>query len=257
VVVGPQGEEIFTDKYSRVKVQFHWDREGKNDEKSSCWVRVGTLWAGKQWGVIHIPRIDQEVIVGFLEGDPDQPIILGSVYNAREMPPYDLPSNKTQSGIKTRSTKNGSAANFNEIRFEDKKGQEELYVHAERNLTTMVEADESRTVGGNRTTSIGGDDSLTVGKNRSATITLDDSETVGMNQSVTVGASQSITVGATQSISVGATISISAGGVVTINAPTIVLNAAAVQVTGVVQCQALLTQSVVSPVYTPGVGNIL
>ncbi|HVO91613.1 MAG TPA: type VI secretion system tip protein TssI/VgrG, partial [Terriglobales bacterium] len=86
VVVGPQGEEIFTDKYSRVKVQFHWDREGKNDEKSSCWVRVGTLWAGKQWGVIHIPRIDQEVIVGFLEGDPDQPIILGSVYNAREMP---------------------------------------------------------------------------------------------------------------------------------------------------------------------------
>src|SRR5262249_46273604 len=96
VVVGPDGEEIFTDKYSRVKVQFHWDRDGKLDENSSCWIRVGTLWAGKQWGVIHIPRIGQEVIVDFLEGDPDRPIIVGSVYNADQMPPYKLPDRRNE-----------------------------------------------------------------------------------------------------------------------------------------------------------------
>ena len=102
-VVGPSGEDIFTDKYSRVKVQFHWDRAGMKDENSSCWVRVSTLWAGKQWGMIHIPRIGQEVIVDFEEGDPDRPLILGSVYNAEQMPPYKLPDNRTQSGMKSRS----------------------------------------------------------------------------------------------------------------------------------------------------------
>src|SRR5205823_6617323 len=128
VVVGPPGEEIFTDKYSRVKVQFHWDRQGKNDAGSSCWVRVATHWAGKQWGLIHIPRIGQEVVVDFLEGDPDQPIIVGSVYNAEMMPPYALPANKTQSGIKTRSSMGGNPETFNEICFEDKKGAELLYI---------------------------------------------------------------------------------------------------------------------------------
>src|SRR5262245_52985251 len=104
VVVGPKGEEIFTDKYGRVKVQFHWDRQGKYDENSSCWVRVATVWAGQNWGGIYIPRIGQEVVVDFLEGDPDQPIIVGSVYNADQMPPWDLPSNKTMSGMQTRSS---------------------------------------------------------------------------------------------------------------------------------------------------------
>lgn len=248
-VVGPPGEEIWVDKYGRIKVQFHWDREGKKNESSSCWLRVGQLWAGKQWGAIFIPRVGQEVIVDFLEGDPDQPIVVGSVYNAEQPPPYELPVNKTQTGIKTRSSLNGTPENFNELRFEDKKGEEEVYLHAERNLTTDVEADESRTVGGGRTTSIGGDDSLTVGRNRSAIIGAKDDEIVGSNQTITIGGHQSITV--------GATITITAAGVVTINAPTIVLNAAAVQVAGVVQCQALVTQSVVSPVYTPGVGNLL
>ena len=121
VVVGPAGEEIFTDKYGRVKVQFDWDRTGKKDANSSCWVRVATPWAGKQWGAIHIPRIGMEVLVHFQEGDPDQPIIIGSVYNADMMPPYTLPANKTQSGVKSRSTQGGSQANFNELRFEDKK----------------------------------------------------------------------------------------------------------------------------------------
>jgi len=124
VVVGNPGDEIFTDKYSRVKVQLPWDRQGQHDANSSCWARVGTLWAGKQWGMIHIPRVGQEVIVAFEEGDPDRPIIVGSVYNAEQMPPYELPANMTQCGIKSRSSKGGTPANFNEIRLEDKKGSE-------------------------------------------------------------------------------------------------------------------------------------
>src|SRR5690606_20708725 len=115
-VVGPSGSEIFTDKYGRVKVQFNWDREGRSDAGSSCWLRVSTPWAGKNWGMIAIPRVGSEVVVDFLEGDPDRPIITGMVYNADSMPPYLLPDNMTQSGIKTRSTQQGAAANFNEIR---------------------------------------------------------------------------------------------------------------------------------------------
>ncbi|AEG02280.1 type VI secretion system Vgr family protein [Methylomonas methanica] len=147
IVVGKSGDEITTDKYGRVKVQFHWDREGKNDENSSCWVRVAQVWAGKNWGAIHIPRIGQEVIVDFLEGNPDRPIVTGRVYNADQMPPYDLDANKTQSGIKSRSSKDGSSDNFNEIRFEDKKGEEELYMHAEKNFTRVVENDDVHTIG--------------------------------------------------------------------------------------------------------------
>ena len=162
VVVGPSGEEIFTDKYGRVKVQFHWDRTGQNDANSSCWLRVATLWAGKQWGMIHIPRVGQEVLVDFLEGDPDRPIIVGSVYNADQMPPYTLPANKTQSGIKSRSSKGGDSDNFNEIRFEDRKGSEQIYVHAEKDLLTEVENDETRDVGHDRTTTIKNDETKTV-----------------------------------------------------------------------------------------------
>jgi type VI secretion system secreted protein VgrG len=171
VVVGPASEEIFTDKYGRVKVQFHWDRDGKHNEESSCWVRVATVWAGKQWGVVHIPRIDQEVIVDFLEGDPDQPIIIGSVYNAREMPPYGLPDNKTQSGIKSRSSKNGSADNFNELRFEDKKGEEQIYLHAEKDMSTTVENDDTQTVQNNRIITVDGKHTETIKKDTSITVT--------------------------------------------------------------------------------------
>src|SRR5262249_24736241 len=131
VVVGPQKDEIFTDKYGRIKVQFHWDREGKFDADSSCWIRVATIWAGQGWGVIHIPRIGWEVVVDFLEADPAQPIVIGSVYNADQMPAYPLPENMTQSGTKSRSTLKGTTGNFNEIRFEDKKGQELVTIHAE------------------------------------------------------------------------------------------------------------------------------
>ena len=165
MVVGPPGEEIFPDKYSRVKVQFHWDREGKNDLDSSCWIRVGTHWAGKQWGAIHIPRIGQEVIVSFEEGDVDHPIIVGSVYNADMMPPYILPDNKTQSGIKSRSSKNGTPDNYNEIRMEDKKGSEEILVHAEKDLTVEVEHNRTTTIGFGKSPMTPGDDTLTVMNN--------------------------------------------------------------------------------------------
>ena len=147
VVVGPAGEEIFCDKYGRVKVQFRWDREGKDDINSSCWLRVGTSWAGTQWGGIQIPRIGQDVIVAFEEGDPDRPIIVGSVYNATTMPPYTLPDNKTRSTLKSRSTPGGGADNFNELRFEDKMGSEEVYFHAEKDFNRVVENNDTLKVG--------------------------------------------------------------------------------------------------------------
>ncbi|MCG6942504.1 MAG: type VI secretion system tip protein VgrG [Thiohalocapsa sp.] len=151
VVVGKSGEEIWTDKYGRIKVQFHWDRYGKKDENSSCWMRVAYGWAGKQWGAVAIPRIGQEVVVSFLEGDPDRPLVVSSVYNADQMPPYGLPSNQTQSGVKTRSSKGGGADNFNELRFEDKKGSEDVYFHAEKDFHRMVEHDDDLVVMNNQT----------------------------------------------------------------------------------------------------------
>lgn len=157
IVVGPKGEEIFTDKFGRVKVQFHWDREGKHDENTTCFIRVSQPWAGTNWGAIFLPRIGQEVIVDFLEGDPDQPIITGRVYNADNMPPCKLPDHQTRSGIITRSTPKGNSSTFNSIIFEDKKGSELLRVHAELNKTESVEADSREYVGHDRLTKIGND----------------------------------------------------------------------------------------------------
>lgn len=139
IVVGPAGEEIHTDKYGRVKVHFHWDRQGRSDENDSCWIRVAYPWAGKNFGMMSTPRIGHEVLVEFLEGDPDRPLITGSVYNAEQMPPWELPGRKTQSGIRSHSTREGAPANFNEIRFEDEKGKEEVYVHAEKDMNVVVE----------------------------------------------------------------------------------------------------------------------
>ncbi len=184
VVVGPAGEEIFTDKYGRVKVQFFWDREGKNDANSSCWVRVGTLWAGKQWGMIHIPRVGWEVIVAFEEGDPDQPIIVGSVFNADMMPPYALPDNKTQCGFKSRSTPKGGADQFNELRFEDKKDGEEVYLHAQKDFNRVVENNETIKVGSTKADD--GSQTVEIHKNRSVTIkTGDDTTKVSQGKSTT------------------------------------------------------------------------
>lgn len=154
VVVGPQGEEIFTDKYGRVKVQFHWDREGKYNPDSACWLRVGTSIAGNKWGTMFIPRIGQEVIVDFLEGDPDQPIIVGSVYNPQTMPHYELPKYKTLSYIKTRTTPDDGKG-FNELRFEDKQGKEQVFIHSQKRMDVRVRQSLYETCGGNRQERIG------------------------------------------------------------------------------------------------------
>jgi type VI secretion system secreted protein VgrG len=186
IVVGPAGEEIWTDRYGRVKVQFHWDRYGQRDENSSCWIRVSQLWAGKQWGGIQLPRIGQEVIVEFLEGDPDRPIITGRVYNADQMPPYDLPGHQTQSGVKSRSSKQGTASNFNELRFEDKIGAEEVYFHAERDFARVVENNDTLRVGFEKKQA--GDQTIDVQHHRTKTVHQgDDSLTVKMgNHSIKV-----------------------------------------------------------------------
>ena len=148
IVVGPKGEEIYTDKHGRVKVQFHWDREGKADENSSCWIRVSQAWAGKTWGAIVLPRIGQEVVVDFLEGDPDHPLITGRVYNEINKPPYDLPNKATISTFKTNSSKGGEG--FNEFRFEDKKGEEQIFIQAEKNMDIRVKNDRFETIGHDR-----------------------------------------------------------------------------------------------------------
>jgi type VI secretion system secreted protein VgrG len=150
IVVGPDDEEIYVDQYGRVKVQFHWDRAGKYKVENGkpdtfCWVRVSQNWAGKRWGAIFLPRVGQEVIVDFLEGDPDKPIITGRVYNGRSMPPYDLPEHKTISGIKSHSSEGGGG--FNEIRFQDLKGREQLFFHAERNHDIRIKRDRIEWVG--------------------------------------------------------------------------------------------------------------
>ncbi len=204
IVVGKAGDEIHTDKYGRVKVQFHWDRYGQKDENSSCWIRVSHPWAGQNWGMIAIPRIGQEVIVEFLEGDPDRPIITGRVYNADQMPPWSLPANMTQSGIKTRSTKGGNINTANAIRFEDKKGAEQLWIHAEKDQDIEVENDESHSVGHDRSKSIGNDETVSVGNDRNESVTKNESVRIGANRTLSVGANASTSVGANRSLAVGA-----------------------------------------------------
>lgn len=146
IVTGKKGEEIEVDEHGRVKVQFHWDRYSKADENSSCWIRVAQLWAGKKWGSIYTPRIGQEVVVEFLEGDPDRPLITGRVYNGEAKPPYDLPAEKTKSTLKSNSSKGGDG--FNEIRFEDKKDNEQLFIHAQKDMDLRVKNDRKVFVGG-------------------------------------------------------------------------------------------------------------
>jgi type VI secretion system secreted protein VgrG len=201
VVVGPAGEEIFPDKYGRVKVQFHWDREGKSDLDSSCWLRVVTPWAGKQWGMITIPRIGHEVIVEFLEGDPDRPIIIGSVYNAHQMPPYPLPAEKTKSTIKSLSSPGGGG--FNEFRFEDKAGKEQIFIHAQRNqdirvkndLLEFVGNDSHRIVTNDHMEQVKGDQHLTVTGDQNEKIDGTVSLKAGMNYEAKVGTNYELDAG--------------------------------------------------------------
>ncbi|AID31673.2 type VI secretion system secreted protein VgrG [Mesorhizobium sp. USDA 4775] len=233
-VVGPSGEEIFTDKYARVKVQFHWDRLGKKDQNSSCFVRVSQTWAGSGWGFIQIPRIGQEVIVDFIEGDPDLPIITGRVYNASEMPPYALPANATQSGWKSNSSKGGGG--YNELMFEDKAGSELVNFQAQKDHHLLIKHDRNKTVqhdqsdridhdakhsvghnldedvgnnktvkvGVDQTTNIGSNDTETVGANRSLTVMANETIHVVANSTENIDASHSQTVGLVQTVTVGA-----------------------------------------------------
>ncbi len=204
MVVGKEGEEIWTDEYGRIKVKFHWDRYGEPNENASCWIRVAQLWAGGGWGGIHIPRIGHEVIVDFLNGDPDAPIVTGCVYNKLNMPPYALPTKPTQSGIKSRSTPEGSPNNFNEIRFEDKKGSEELYVQAEKNQTSLVKNDQSLSVGANRSVSVGANQTTSVSGTRTTSVTKKDTQTFSDEQAITVTLAQTGTYNQGRTTSVNA-----------------------------------------------------
>jgi type VI secretion system secreted protein VgrG len=195
IVVGPAGEELHVDEHGRVKVQFHWDRYGQSDEKSTCWVRVSQPWAGKGWGGYFIPRIGQEVIVDFLNGDPDRPIIVGRLYNSEQPIPYPSP---TQSGLRTRSTPGGNANNYNEIQFEDKKGEELLSIHAERNMARSVELDDATTVGRDQSLVVQRDQSSIVQRDQTLAVTRDRSIHVKKNESHVVDLAQKLKVGTDQ-----------------------------------------------------------
>jgi len=184
VVTGPANEEIYVDKYGRVKVHFYWDREQPSDETSSCFIRVSQLWAGAGWGAMWIPRIGHEVVVDFLEGNPDRPLIVGRVYNGDNMPPYPLDTEKTKSTIKSDSSKghNGS----NEIRFEDKKGSEEVYIHCQKDFNIKTENDKGQNTGH--------DESLTIGHDRTKTVKHDEKTTVENDRTETVNGKETITI---------------------------------------------------------------
>ena len=208
-VVGPSGEEIFTDEYARVKVQFYWDREGKKDQNSSCFVRVSQTWSGSGFGFIQIPRIGQEVIVDFIEGDPDLPIITGRVYNAAQMPPYGLPGNATQSGWKSDSSKGGGG--YNELMFEDKAGSELVNFQAQKdhNLlikhdrTKLVQHDQSDRIDNNAKHSVGANLDEDVGKNKTVKVGVDQTTDIGSNDTETVGSNRALTVGSNETINIG------------------------------------------------------
>jgi type VI secretion system secreted protein VgrG len=200
IVVGTKGEEIYTDNYGRVIVQFPWDRYGKADENSSCWVRVSQLWAGKKWGAVNLPRIGQEVIIEFLEGDPDRPIITGRVYNGEAMPPYDLPAEKTKSTSKSNSSKGGGG--FNEIRFEDKKGSEQVFIHGEKNLDIRIKNDAFETIGNNRHLVVTKDRFEHIQNNRHETVDNDHKEKIGNDRSLNVVGKEAKAVGGSLSLTV-------------------------------------------------------
>ncbi len=235
LVVGKSGDEIYTDKYGRIKLQFHWDRYGPKDETSSCWVRVATQWAGSKWGTIGIPRVGQEVVVTFVNGDPDQPLVIGSVYNNVHMPPFSLPDNKTMMGMKSRSSKGGDGGTYNELVIDDKKGAEEFRINAQKNFnmkvgkdagcstvgnsTSKVDGNSSSTVAGDTSHSTGGNDTFSVTGNRTATVSGNQNSTIsgnsegaiGGNSDDTIGGKSTLTVGSDNSISIGSKQEVSIG----------------------------------------------
>ncbi len=200
IVVGPKGEEIYTDKYGRVKVHFHWDREGGRDEKSSCWIRVGSNFAGGNYGILFIPRVGQEVIVDFLEGDPDQPLITGRVYNADNMPPYTLPDEKTKSTVKTNSSVGGEG--FNEIRFEDKKGEEQIFIHGEKDLDIRIKNDRREWIGNDRHLVVKRDELEKIERDKHVKVERDELREITRDHNLKIGGKEAIEVGGSQSVTV-------------------------------------------------------
>ncbi|MCY7377459.1 MAG: type VI secretion system tip protein VgrG [Pyrinomonadaceae bacterium] len=209
MVVGPAGEEIFTDKYGRVKVQLHWDREGQSNSDSSCWIRVAQAWAGNKWGMMFIPRIGMEVIVHFLEGDPDQPIITGCVYNPETMPPYTLPDEKTKSTIKSDSSKGGGG--FNEFRIEDKKGGEQIFIHGEKNLDVRIKNDAMELIQKDRHLIVENDQLEKVSKDKHLQVGGDKNEKVDGSVSLKVGSDIQEKVGQKYGLDAGMEVYIKAG----------------------------------------------
>lgn len=212
VVVGPEGEEIHTDEYGRIKAQFHWDRVGQRDENSSCFMRVASSWAQGQFGSVVLPRIGMEVVVEFLDGNPDRPLVTGCVYHADNLPAYGLPESKTQSGFKTRSSPGGGPDNFNELRFEDKKGEEEIFLHAERDRTVIVKHDNNETIQNDASVTVQNDRTVSIVNNETSTIGNDRTETVSNNESVTVGTDRTATIGSNDTASVGSNQDVTVGG---------------------------------------------
>ena len=218
-VVGPPGEEIYCDKFGRVKVQFHWDRLGKMDEQSSCWMRFSSSWAGSNFGAIAIPRIGMEVLVDHIDANPDRPIIVGVVYNADNMPPWALPANQTQSGIKTKSSKGGAPGagqkngpgDANIIRFEDKAGAEQLWLHAQKDQLTEVENDEDKWVGHDRRKNVDHDETTVIGNDRTETVERNEkitvhgwrTEEVDGNETITIHSNRAERVDHNEKISIG------------------------------------------------------
>ena len=209
-VVGPAGQEIWCDAYGRVKCQFPWDRYGQSDENSSCWIRNASPWAGGNFGAVSLPRIGQEVLIQYINGDPNRPVIVGRVYNDRQMPPWELPANATQSGILSRSM-DGYYANANAIRFEDKKGAEQVWIQAERNMDTQVENDETHHVMHDRTKTIDHDETVFVHHDRTETVDHDETitvhndrkERVDHNETISIGDNRTEDVGKNETISIG------------------------------------------------------
>jgi type VI secretion system secreted protein VgrG len=216
VVTGPAGEEIHCDEYGRVRVQFHWDREGQADDKTSCWLRVSSSWAGDRYGGIAIPRVGMEVLVTFLEGDPDQPLVTGCLYHKEHQVPYDLPANKTRTVLKTLSSPGGGG--YNELRIEDRKGQEQIYIHAQRDWDENIEHDQKIRVGHERHDTVEANSYSEFKAEENRTTHADRKTEIRANDHLTVGNSQHLKIGTGQFIEAGNEIHYYAGSKVVIDA---------------------------------------
>ncbi len=216
VVTGPAGEEIYCDEYGRVKVQFHWDREGQADDKTSCWLRVSSSWAGDRYGGIAIPRVGMEVLVTFLEGDPDQPLVTGCLYHKEHVVPYDLPANKTRSVFKTLSSPGGDG--YNELRIEDRKGAEQIYVHAQRDWDENIEHDQKIRIGHERHDTVEANSYSEFKAEEHRTTHADRKTEIRANDYLTVGNTQHVKIGTGQFVEAGNEIHYYAGSKVVVDA---------------------------------------